>query len=185
MIINNHKIIIKINNFENFEIIFWNQKPKTPSDGTCLGEPLGGFCVVVHFWCCVSSFIFICWCFSFCWCCISIWFSGYFAMSPALHSGFSDPWRPPPALSSNLDYFWLPLLFHLPPALRFWVGIFYPQAFFTLCSFPTFLAHSQHFGTTCFYQGFTGSRQLLSWKLQGFILILKTQTRPICLFDSQ
>ena len=44
---------------------------------------------------------------------------------------------------------------------------------------------SRHFGTTCFYQGFTGSQQLLSWKLQGFILILKTQTRPICLFDSQ
>ena len=83
------------------------------------------------------------------------------------------------------DYFWLPFLFHLPRALRFWVGIFYPQAFFTLCSFPTFLAHSQHFGTTCFYQGFTGSRQLLFWKLQGFILILETQTRPICLFDSQ
>ena len=42
------------------------------------------------------------------------------------------------------------------------------------------LEHSQHFGTTCFYQGFTGSRQLLSWKLQGFILFLDTQTRPIC-----
>ena len=28
----------------------------------------------------------------------------------------------------------------LPQALRFWVGIFYPQAFFTLCSFATFLA---------------------------------------------
>ena len=28
----------------------------------------------------------------------------------------------------------------LPRALRFWVGIFYPQAFFTLRSFPTFLA---------------------------------------------
>ena len=26
----------------------------------------------------------------------------------------------------------------LPQALRFWVGIFYPQAFFTLLSFPTF-----------------------------------------------
>ena len=26
----------------------------------------------------------------------------------------------------------------LPRALRFWVDIFYPQAFFTLCSFPTF-----------------------------------------------
>ena len=28
----------------------------------------------------------------------------------------------------------------LPRALRFWAGIFYPQAFFTLRSFPTFLA---------------------------------------------
>ena len=28
----------------------------------------------------------------------------------------------------------------LPWALRFWVGIFYPQAFFTLCSLPTSLA---------------------------------------------
>ena len=70
-------------------------------------------------------------------------------------------------------------------ALRFWVCIFYPQTFFTLCSFPTFLAHSQHFGTTCFYQDFTGSRQLISWKLQGFIVILETGTRPICLYDLQ
>ena len=58
-------------------------------------------------------------------------------------------------------------------------------AIFTLCSFQTFLAHSRHFGTTCFYQGCTGSRQLLSWKLQGFILIVETQTQLICLFDSQ
>ena len=26
---------------------------------------------------------------------------------------------------------------------------------------------------------------VIPWNLQGFILILKTQTRPICLFDSQ
>ena len=83
------------------------------------------------------------------------------------------------------DYFRSPFLFHLPRALQFWVGIFYPKAFFTLRSSPTFLAHSPHFGTTSFYQGFAGSRQLLFWKLQGFILILETQTRPICLFDSQ
>ena len=44
---------------------------------------------------------------------------------------------------------------------------------------------SWHFGTTCFYQGFTGNRQILSWKLQGFILIFETQTWHICLFDSQ
>ena len=57
-------------------------------------------------------------------------------------------------------------------------------AFFTHMRFLPFTP-SLHFGTTCFYQGFAGSRQLLSWKLQDFILILETQTRPICLFDSQ
>ena len=56
----------------------------------------------------------------------------------------------------------------------FWMDIFYPLVFFTLCSFPTILAHSRHFCTTCFHQGFTGSPQLLSWKLQGFILIFHT-----------
>ena len=39
----------------------------------------------------------------------------------------------------------------LPRALRFWVGIFYPQAFFTLRSFTDIL--------TCIYQGFPGRRQ--------------------------
>ena len=65
-------------------------------------------------------------------------------------------------------------------------GVFYltllPNSFGT---FPTFLAHSRHFGTTCFHQAFTGSWQLLFWKLLGFILILETQIRPNCLFDSQ
>ena len=58
-------------------------------------------------------------------------------------------------------------------------GHFLPTGVFYLTLLPDI------FGTTCFYQGFTGSRQLLSWKLQGFILILETQIRPICLFDSQ
>ena len=39
----------------------------------------------------------------------------------------------------------------LPQALRFWVGIFYPQAFFTLCYFTEI--------STCVYQGFPGSQQ--------------------------
>ena len=39
----------------------------------------------------------------------------------------------------------------LPQALRFWVGIFYQQAFFTLCYFTDIL--------TCVYQGFPGSQQ--------------------------
>ena len=50
------------------------------------------------------------------------------------------------------DYFWLSFLFHLPRVLQFWVGIFYPPAFFTLHSFTNIL--------TCVYQGFPGSWQL-------------------------
>ena len=48
-------------------------------------------------------------------------------------------------------------------------------AFFTHRRFLPY-APSPHFGTTCFYQGFARSWQLLFWKLQGFILILETQT---------
>ena len=64
-------------------------------------------------------------------------------------------------------------------------GRFLPTAVFYLTLLLDILGTSQHFGTTCFHQGFAGSWQLLSWKLQGFMLILETQTRPICLFDSQ
>ena len=41
----------------------------------------------------------------------------------------------------------------LSPAFWLWVGIFYPQVFFILCSFPTFSP------TTCSYQGFRGNQQ--------------------------
>ena len=66
----------------------------------------------------------------------------------------------------------------LPRALRFWVGIFYPQAFFTLSSFPTF-------GNNLLLSRLPWEPSVISRNLQGFILIFKTQTRPICLFDSQ
>ena len=69
------------------------------------------------------------------------------------HVTGTPPWLLRPVkVSTNselyLDYFRLLFLFHLPRVLRFWVGIFYPQAFFTLHFFPTFLAHSWHFGTS-------------------------------------
>ena len=66
----------------------------------------------------------------------------------------------------------------LPRALRFWVGICYPQAFFTLCSFPTFWHN-------LLLSRLPWEPAVISQNLQGFILILKTQTQPICLFDSQ
>ena len=67
-------------------------------------------------------------------------FPGYFIMSPALQPWILRPVKTSTSLELYPDYFWLPFLFHLLLALRFRVGIFYPQIFFTLCSFQTFLA---------------------------------------------
>ena len=57
-------------------------------------------------------------------------------------------------------------------------GHFYPQAFFTLCSFPTFLAHSWHFGTfPTFWHNL-----LLSWScwesLVTFLKVTGLHTDP-------
>ena len=63
----------------------------------------------------------------------------------------------------------------LPRTLRFWVGVFYPQAFFTLRSFTDNLRLSRP----------PWEPEVLPWSLQGFILILETQTGPsVCLIHS-
>ena len=111
-----------------------------------LGRTSGDFCGVVHFWCCIFSFIFICQCFSFCWCCIFISFPGSFAMSPALHPGYSDPWRSSPALSSTLTTFDCLFFFIYRECYGFeWT--FLPTGVFYLTLLPDILAHSQHFST--------------------------------------
>ena len=123
---------------------------------------------------CCFSFIF---CSSFC-CCSS------FISRLLCHASGTPPCllRPVKASTSSEvypGYFWLPLLFHLPWALRFWVGIFYPQAFFYLTLFPW------HFWFILRLSRPPWEPAVLPWSLQGFMLILEAQTRPICLFDSQ
>ena len=112
-------------------ILVYNQKQnlKTPSNGTLLGRTFSEVFVLLFVFDLYLHFVVV-----------FHSFSGYFTKSPALHPGFLGPWRPSPALSSTPNYFWLPLLFHLPRALWIWVGVFYPQVFFTLHSFPTFLS---------------------------------------------
>ena len=61
-------------------------------------------------------------------------------------------------------------------ALWFWVGSFYPQAFFTLCSFPKFLAQPT------IIKASLGAGSSSS-KFAELDLMLETQTQPICLFD--
>ena len=135
----------------------------------CLEEP-----PVRFLWC----WLFSQFCCSFCCCCSS------FISRLLCNATGIPPWLLKPVNASTSSelypgYFWLPLLFHLPRALQFWVGIFYPQAFFTLRSFLDI------FDSTCVYQRLSWEMAVLPWSLQGFMLILETQTRPISLFDSQ
>ena len=114
----------------------------------CLGEPPRRFFVLL--------FIHFCSSFS---CCSSFIFVLHFISRLLCHVTGTPPWLLKPVKASTsselyLDYFWMPLLFHLPQAPRFWVDVFYPHAFFTLRSF------TGSFDSTCVYQGFPGSRQL-------------------------
>ena len=138
----------------------------------CLGEP------PVRFLCCCCSFlmcIFIYQCSSFCYCCCS------FISRLLYHVTNTPPWllRPVKASTSSElypNYFWLPFLFHLLRALKW--------AFFTHRRFLPY-APSRHFWHNLLLSRLPWEPAVIPWNLQGFILILETQTRPICLFDSQ
>ena len=62
-------------------------------------------------------------------------FPGYFAMSVALHPGFSDPCRTAPALSSTLATFDCICFFIYRKHFGFEWTFFTHRCFFTLCSF--------------------------------------------------
>ena len=103
-----------------------------------LGEPPGGFCDVG---CCCSSFIAV---FVMLFLQFRATFTGTGTSSPVLlHAAGTLPWLLRPVKASTISelypgYSRLLLFFHLPRALRFCKGIFYPQALFTLRFFPTF-----------------------------------------------
>ena len=83
---------------------------------------------------------------------IFIWFPGYFVMSPALHPGFSDPWRSPPTLSSTPTTFYCLLFFIYCERYGFEWAFFTHRHFLPFAPsqhfwhIPNILAHSQHFG---------------------------------------
>ena len=157
----------------------YNQKSKTFNNRTCLGEPPGGFCDVSCHFIFVSSF---CCCSSF----VNVLHSHFlFGIIPHpsvdYRRGFYTPFytfSPAHCRVIHDTFIFNHSVIFLPRALRFWVGIFYPQAFFTLSSFPTFW-------NNLLLSRLPWEPSVISRNLQGFILIFKTQTRPICLFDSQ
>ena len=139
---------------------------KTPSDSTCLGEPLGGFCDVGFVVALYLSFFLI-----------HIFFSASPLTLPWTIARFLDPFSPAYRRVIRYTFIFNHFVIFLPRA-RFLVGIFYQQTFFALRSFGTF------------WHKLLSSR--LPWEpavipqnLQGFILTLETQTQPICSFNSQ
>ena len=143
----------------------------------CLGEPLGGFCDVSC--CCCFSFIFVLHSVVVLHLLLFfIHFPGYFIMPPALHPGFSGPWRPPPALSSTLTNFDCLCFFIYRERYGF------EWAFFTHRRFLPY-APSPRFWLNLLLSRPPWEPAVFPWSLQGFTLILKTQTWPIRLFHSQ
>ena len=130
------------------------------------------------------------WCWSsFCCCCSSfvvcLYLHFLFDIIPHPSVDYHQVFRPilyfQPSLSQNDSRHFL---FSTIPLSSYRECYGFEWVFFThRCFLP--YTPSRNFGTTCFYEGFTGNRQILSWKLQGFILIFETQTWPICLFNSQ
>ena len=90
-----------------------------------------------HFW---SSF---CYCSSF----VNVLHSHFLfdiitfrGLSPGFYTHLILSVQPIAEWFATLSFSAILFVIFLPRALWFWVGIFYPQAFFTLRSFPTFLA---------------------------------------------
>ena len=130
-------------------INYIKSKVKNSHQWYLLGRTSGGFCdvdlyfivVILH----LSMFF------------IHIFFSISFLTLPWTIARFLDPFCTfSPAHRRVIcdTFIFNHSVIFLPRALQFWVGIFYPQAFFTLGSFPTFLAQpafiKASLGTGCY-----------------------------------
>ena len=149
------------------------QKSKTPSDGTCLGEPSGFLWCWSSFCCCYSSFVDV------------------------LHSHFLFDIIPHPSVDYRQVF--RPILYFQPspsqsdswhfqfstiPLSSYRERYGFEWAFFTHRRFLPY-APSQYFWHNLLLSRLLWEPAVIPWKVQGFILILETQTRTICLFDLQ
>ena len=133
--INSTSVIIFFNkylsHFFTFLFMFLGNLTKLPAMVLCSGEP-PGFCDVGCCFCFSSLEVFT--------------YLGYFSLPPALHRGFSCPWRPPPALSSTLatfSYFTFAKFFRHSFTVSATVlsGYFLPTGVFYLALLPHTLVH--------------------------------------------
>ena len=145
----------------------------------CLGEPLRRFlwCWLLSSFCCC---IFICRCSSFC-CCSSHCFS---TSSLTLLWTNAGVFTPHFILSVQPIAECFAILSFVQPFRSCHKRYGLEWAFFTYRRFLPY-APSQNFWRNLLLSRTPREPAVLPWSLQGFILIFETQTRPICLFDSQ
>ena len=125
------------------------------------------------------------WCWSsFCCCC-------YSSFVDVLHSHFLFDIIPHPSVDYRQVF--RPILYFQSSPSQSYSQHFHFQPFrYLLTASATVLsghflpwAPSRHFWHNLLLSRLPWEPAVIPWNLQGFILILKTQTRPICLFDSQ
>ena len=150
---------------------------KTPSDGTCLGEPPGGFCDVGSF---CSSFIAF-WRF-----CDVFLHSLLFDVIPCPSVSYRQVFRPilyfqPCSSQSDLRHFHFNL--SGPFCYSFAASATDLREHFVLLGvfYLTLLPNIWH---NLLLSGLPWELAVLPWRLQGLPLRFETQTRPICSFDS-
>ena len=103
-------------------------------------------------------------------------FPSYFSMPPALHPGFAGLWRSPPALSTTL--------------VTFDCFCFFIQRYdckwelFTHRNFLPYPPFPNIFDTNLLLSRPHWEPAVLPRSLQGFMMILETQTWPICLIHN-
>ena len=152
---------------------FWvyNQKSKTLSDGTCLGEPLGGFWDV-GFVVALHLLMFF----------IQIFFSTSSLTLPWTIARLLDPFctfSPAHRRVIRDTFIFRPLHYLLTASATVLSGHFLPAGVFYLMFLPDI------FGTTCFYQGFPRSRQLFLEICRASYRSLKHRPSPsVCLIHS-
>ena len=144
---------------------------KTPSDGTLLERTSKRF-----LWCWLLLLFFPNWRFLR----FRATFPCHRHSTPAsqAHKGLHRLWALPWLLSVAF------LFARLFPTQLYRERYGFEWAFFTHRRFLPY-APSQHFWHNLLLSRLPWEPAVIPWNLQGFILILKTQTRPICLFDSQ
>ena len=156
---------------------FWvyNQKSKTPSNSTCLGEPPVRFlrCWLSSLFCCCSSFV--------------IFSHSHFLFDIIPHPSVDSRqvftpilyFQPSPSQSDSRHFHFQPFRYLLTASATVLSGHFLPTGVFYLMLLPDI------FGKTCFYQGFPGSRQLFLKICRASYWSSKHRLGPsICLIHS-